>query len=250
MKAYVPRLTAPSKSNKYFLRTTDGGLNKCKYPLPNCVFYAWGRFYEIIGETPKLSRGDAENWWGYTADGYERGKTPKLGAVICWRKGEAFDSSDGYGHVAIVEEIKANGDILVSESHYGGVRWREKIYTKSSGYYLGSAFTFQGFIYPPVDFEQTTETKTETKPQKVIYTKGDYRVTDASVLNVRSGAGVDYPRKKFSQLTKNAREQVYELVRWKANGYVMGVEFTVYEVKDNWGKTPSGWVCLDYCTKI
>ena len=23
--------------------------------------------------------------------------------------------------------------------------------------------------------------------------------------------------------------------------------FTVYEVKDNWGRTPSGWVCLDYC---
>ena len=26
--------------------------------------------------------------------------------------------------------------------------------------------------------------------------------------------------------------------------------FTVSLVKDNWGKTPSGWVCLDYCERM
>lgn len=28
-----------------------------------------------------------------------------------------------------------------------------------------------------------------------------------------------------------------------------GVTCTVTEVKGNWGKTPSGWICLDYCRK-
>ena len=87
-------------------------------------------------------------------------------------------------------------------------------------------------------------------PETKVYPKGDYRVTDASLLNVRTGPGTSYPKKKYSEFTKNARSQIYEAVRYKANGYVMGVEFTVYEVKSNWGRTPSGWVCLDYCTKI
>ena len=29
--------------------------------LPNCVGYAWGRFYEITGKRPSLSKANAEN---------------------------------------------------------------------------------------------------------------------------------------------------------------------------------------------
>lgn len=29
-----------------------------------------GRFYEITGIRPKLSRANAENWYGYTSDSY------------------------------------------------------------------------------------------------------------------------------------------------------------------------------------
>ena len=82
------------------------------------------------------------------------------------------------------------------------------------------------------------------------YTTGDYRVTDASHLNVRTGPGTENKRKTFDEFTKNAQKQVKELAGYEADGYVMGVEFTVSQVDGNWGKTPSGWVCLDYCTKI
>ncbi len=82
------------------------------------------------------------------------------------------------------------------------------------------------------------------------YPKGDYRVTDASLLNVRTGPGTSYRKKTYSEFTKNAQSQIYELVRYKSDGYVMGVEFTASQTKGSWGKTPSGWVCLDYCTKI
>lgn len=244
MVKYTPRLSSPSSSNKNFIHYSNGGYNRCieienGSCLPNCVGYSWGRWRELLGENPKLSRSNAENWWGYTSDGYKRGQTPKLGAVICWRKGKVGDESDGAGHVAVVEQIKSNGDIVTSESVYGGERFRTKSYTKASDYYLAKGYVFQGFIYIPIEFE-TEKT----------YSKGDYRVTDASLLNVRTGASTSYRKKAYKEFTKNAQKQIYDLVRYKADGYVMGVEFTVSQVKNNWGKTPSGWVCLDYCTKI
>lgn len=243
---YTQRLSAPTQSNKNYKHTSDGGFNRCieienGSCLPNCVGYAWGRWRELLGCDPKLSRRNAEDWYSYNDDGYKRSKSPKLFAVACWKKGELWNEDDGAGHVAVVEKVKENGDIVTSESVYGGSRWRSKAYTKASGYYLARGYEFQGFILFPVDVEAS---------QKKTYQQGDYRVTDASLLNVRAGAGTQYKRKKYAEFTKNARAQIYELVRYKADGYVMGVEFTVYEVRDNWGRTPSGWVCLDYCTKI
>lgn len=256
MAKYTPRKSEPSTTNKNFIHTSSGGYNRCiiisgSSCLPNCVGYAWGRWREILGKSHNLSLNNAENWWGNTGDGYKRGSTPKVGAVICWRKGQAGVSSDGAGHVAIVEEVKSNGDIVVSESHYGGVRWRMYTYTKSSGYYLSSSHTFQGFIYLPVEFDNDKNviTPTTSTTTTKTYTKGDY-VVNTDLLNVRSGPSTSYARKTYSQFTTNAQAQVLEKAGYKANGYVKGVEFTALEVKDNWGRTPSGWVCLDYCKKI
>lgn len=156
-KKFTPRTTAPAAADRHWLHTSAGGLNECILIgagscLPNCVGYAWGRFYEITGKRPNLSRGNAEDWYGNTADGYKRGQTPKLGAVICWRKGVTGNSSDGAGHVAIVEEIKANGDIVASNSGYKSTRFWMQTFTKASGYAMGAAYAFQGFIYPPEDY--------------------------------------------------------------------------------------------------
>lgn len=82
------------------------------------------------------------------------------------------------------------------------------------------------------------------------YKTGNYKVTKAAVLNVRKGAGTKYAAKKFSQLTKDAQRKILALCSYKANGYVCGLSFTVREVRGNWGRTPSGWVCLDYCEVI
>ena len=80
------------------------------------------------------------------------------------------------------------------------------------------------------------------------YTTGTYKVT-ASLLNVRTGAGTSYSKKTYSQLTANARKQNKVLGNYYANGYLKGVVCTVTQVKGNWGKTASGWICLDYCIK-
>lgn len=72
------------------------------------------------------------------------------------------------------------------------------------------------------------------------YNIGTYKV-NCSKLNVRTGAGTNYRIKSLSQLTYSARKQ---------GGYVRNVKFTVSRISGNWGLTPSGWVCLSYCTKL
>ena len=192
MSKFIPRTTAPSATDKHWIKSTCGGLNEClkisgNSCLPNCVGYAWGRLYELIGTRPKLSTGNAENWYPNTADGYKRSATPKLGAVACWRKGKAFNEADGCGHVAIVEEIKPNGDIVCSNSAYGGTRFYMKTYSKSAGYNDG-ALTFQGFILPPVDFEEQSapaEKSSTINVGDIVQFKGGgvYASSDAATAN-------------------------------------------------------------------
>lgn len=154
---FIPRLTAPSNTDLHWIKTTHGGYNKCIVideqtgsVLPNCTGYAWGRFLEENEITDcNLSRGDAEVWFGNTSDGYERGQTAKLGAVICW------ESSQSGGHVAVVEEIKSNGDIVTSNSAYNGTRFFLETLSPPN-FNRGSAYTFQGFIYSPNDFSNET----------------------------------------------------------------------------------------------
>jgi len=164
---YTPRLSAPSYTDKNWLHYTKGGYNYCilisgSSCLPNCVGYAWGRWRELLGAYHKLSRANAENWWGNTGDGYKRGQTPKVGSVICWRKGQAGNASDGAGHVAIVEKVNSDGSITTSNSGYGGTRFWTSTYKYP--YNVGSTYHFQGFIYPPVDFESSSNTSPSKDP--------------------------------------------------------------------------------------
>lgn len=153
MASFVQRTTAPDESNAYYY--ADNPFYQSGYGLPNCTCYAWGRFWECGGGLrPSLSLGNAENWYGH-ADGYARGQTPRVGAVICWRKGIAGNSSDGAGHVGIVEAVNEDGTIVTSESAYNGYMFRTKTRSNDGNWGGGSAYTFQGFIYNPVDFDGT-----------------------------------------------------------------------------------------------
>lgn len=157
---FNPRLTAPSNSDLHWIKTTHGGYNRCIVidedtgsVLPNCTGYAWGRFLEENEITDcNLSRGNAEIWFNNTSDGYERGQTAKLGAIICW------ESTQSGGHVAVVEEIKSNGDIVTSNSAYGGTRFFKETLSPPN-FVRGSAYTFQGFIYSPNEFEISSPIK-------------------------------------------------------------------------------------------
>ena len=176
---FVRRTSTPSETNLYYVKTTKGGWNKCiqmksnGYVLPNCTGYAWGRFMECQPNvhTCNLSRGNAELWYPNTMDGYQRGQTPKLGAVICWH------STRSGGHVAIVERIYEDGSIQTTNSAYNGTLF----YTKKlnpPNYFMGRSYTFQGFIYNPTEFipdptppTPTPTTETKSKFPWVLYAR-------------------------------------------------------------------------------
>ncbi len=131
--AYSPRIDestdSPASSNLYYIHTSYGGLNECipisgSSVLPNCVGYAWGRAYEMLGSRPNLCKQNAELWFDYNKNNgfYEYGTIPALGAIAVWSDGVIGNANDGAGHVAVVEEI--NGDtVITSESAYGGKRF-------------------------------------------------------------------------------------------------------------------------------
>ena len=142
LSSYKPRLTAPEETNVWFYANNPFYI--AGYGMPNCTCYAWGRIAELLQASPRLSTRNAENWWSH-ADNYNRGTVPKLGAVICWRKGAAGDSSDGAGHVAVVEQINADGSFLTSNSGWNSsMFWLQTIPADGSL----SGYVFQGFIYP------------------------------------------------------------------------------------------------------
>lgn len=251
------RTTQPSSTNKYYLTAAGGGYNKCilgnaknkynKRPtaysvLPNCVGYAYGRYLEYHGLTKaNLPTCNAKNWYAEAKkSGFKCSQTPSVGAVVCF-KGTL------YGHVAFVEAIQSNGDLLLSESNWGHQIFRNVTVKKSNGYRYSTSLKLVGFIANPNQKTAVTS-KPATTAKK--YTTGNYEVTTAC-LNVRANAGTKYAIKTFDQFTAQAQSQIKKLNGGQpANGFVKGTQFTALEVKDNWARCPSGWVCLDYCKKI
>lgn len=146
-KTFEPRLTSDGMNGAIYWYSGNP-FHLSGYGLPNCTCYAWGRFWEISDHAgdgsnkPTLPTSDAGLWWGQVT-GYEKGSTPKLGAVICWS-----DNTGGAGHVGIVEKIDANGDITVSQSAWGGDYFWTNTKSAADGYSYNH-YTFQGFIYNP-----------------------------------------------------------------------------------------------------
>lgn len=171
---FKARTTAPSETNKFYLKAGKGGYNraieinkKTHSCLPNCCGEVHGRWLESQNQTnykkyDKLCTGNAESYYNYKKDGYKRSKTPKVGAIVCW-----YGKGDLPGHVAFIEKVYSNGDILASNSAFGHSRFYMKKYLKSKKYFMGENYEWQGFILNPCNFD--------TKVKKVYYVvkKGD-----------------------------------------------------------------------------
>lgn len=245
---YTPRITAPSYDD-YHYYSDNNIFYKYGYSMPNCTAYAWGRAYEILGEVPNLCVYSAYEWYNYKQDGYERGLTPKLGAIACWY----YYNGDGsvFGHVAVVEKIE-NNTITFSNSAWG---WQEFYLTEASIYDENpgqSNWIFQGYIYigdfsqgagpvikptDPTSPTDSTGSTTPEPPQPITYLKGKYVVDVSDFLNVRSNATT----------SSNIIGRLYS-----------GDEIVVTEIKENagytWGKFnfkgQAGWIALEYCKYV
>lgn len=157
MQQFFPRLTDEGMyGSRYWYGANP--LYQSGYGLPNCTCYAWGRYWEVTGQRPvNLPTGNAEDWFARAQRaGFNTGSVPALGAIACW-----YGPGDYAGHVAVVERILPNGDLITSNSGYQrpvtsyppDMRlyfWTETCYKDdgyrssweaSRGYYL------QGFIY-------------------------------------------------------------------------------------------------------
>jgi surface antigen len=172
---FTPRLTRPTSGNKYYIRKANGGYSNAVKGNPtdsqcdvlsNCVGYAYGRFNEIggYGYCKYLAPVNAENFIQYKGS-CEVGQTPKVGACMVWQKGATLTGSDGAGHVAIVEKVISDTEIVTSESGWGS---STPFYTKtrkkgSNGRWgAGSAYTFLGFIYNPAVDDKITPAPQKT----------------------------------------------------------------------------------------
>lgn len=105
--------------------------------------------------------------------------------------------------------------------------------------------TFGGTPTTTTTTNNTGNTSSSTeKVDDPIYTVGKVYKTKV-VLNVRSGAGSNYAKKTYSQLTLNARKNA------TSNGSLkMGTSVTCLETKkvgnDIWIRIPSGWCAAYY----
>lgn len=196
------RTSSPSYENKYYKHTSYGGVNECirisgSQCLPNCVGYCWGAWYEMMGKRPNLSRRNAKEWYGYTADGYARSKAPELGAVACWGGGQ-------YGHVAIVVGIH-DDHITVAQSNYGDNRFEVvNCYKMSNGLYKShdGNTAMQGFILLPNEYKIKTNAtvSNETGIVKTFCYKAmakGKKMTTKCALNMRT-----YPSTKSGSVKK------------------------------------------------
>lgn len=257
------RTSKPEAGNKFYITTSRGGYSTCIQGKPtdvcnvlaNCVGYACGRFNEIIGSMkyPSLNC-NAENF-------IERARSlglaivsyPTLGGIMVWQKGSTLSGNDGAGHVAIVERIDSGNQIYTSESNYGSSAFYNSIRTNSNGRWgCGSAYTFRGCIVNPAigDVHYVA-------PVQNVFTTGNYRCNGE--MNVRSGAGTNYPMKKVKDLSVDGRKHATSSNPNADAVYKADTVFTAQQIINQngvWAKTPSGYVCIKgasgkvYCSKI
>lgn len=152
--SFTPRVNDVGLDTLDFYKRASG-YNPFPLQVGNCTWYAWGRFWECgdpqirpdnLGYVNGLYT-DAYLWYNGT-QGYSKGQTPKLGAVICYSGG----NYSGLGHVAVVEQIYPDGKILVSESGWDAYYFRTRVADPNNSYPYSNptdGYTFQGFIYNP-----------------------------------------------------------------------------------------------------
>jgi len=111
-------------------------------------------------------RGDAWTWWSAAVGSYDRGQTPRLGAVVVFKK----HGSMRHGHVAVVTGVVNSREVLVDHANWGSRRtggrgqiakgmsvvdisprndWSEvRVWNRRSGDYGTRVYPTYGFIYP------------------------------------------------------------------------------------------------------
>lgn len=226
------RTSKPEKGNKFYITKSKGGWSACIQGKPtdkdcnvlaNCVGYACGRFNEIIGtmKYPSLNC-NAENFIERAKSiGLKISDKPVLGGIMVWQKG-SLSSSDGAGHVAIVERIDNANQIYTSESGWNSKAFWNTTRTNNNGRWgQGSAYKFRGCIINPA-----------------VDNKKNVQITASAGVWCRTG-GFGFKYSKYKVIPKNTKCELLAKNVGKANGYnwdkILYEGKTVY-IPNKWNK--------------
>jgi hypothetical protein len=178
---------------------------------------------------------------------------PQPGDVVLydWQDDGKGDNHGNPDHVGIVIKVDKN-KIVVREGNKRGTLGNRDI--------LVDGVTIRGYITPPyeeavsevkeepldekpaVSPGQTTEAKEKQEKAQEKYIVGRVYTIVVSALNVRKGAGVNFGKVPFWELTPDGRRHAYRTGALRTGTRVTCT--AVRKVGDSiWIKIPSGWIC-------
>ncbi|MCG7340829.1 flagellum-specific peptidoglycan hydrolase FlgJ [Staphylococcus auricularis] len=112
--------TAPVENGDYLPFEEVAPSATAFYPYGKCTWYVYNRLqqFDLHVDTVMGNGGD----WAHNAlvKGYTVSHTPKAHTAVSFEPGQLHSDSK-YGHVAFVEEVKADGSIVISESNVKGL---------------------------------------------------------------------------------------------------------------------------------
>lgn len=224
-----------NSKGKYVLTTTGGAYK------PEAMFYIDTKFTTVVSNKGLKFKSLPE----INVPAQVKGLKVSAGETtveLSWNKVKGATGYCVFGYNSTTKKYTSLGSTVDTEY-------------KIKGLSSNKSYKFAVQAYVKVDGEKywgkvSSVLSVKTTKPKPKYTTGSYKVTGANVLNVRKKPSTTADVVSYKKLTKSARDKIYALVGYEANGYVKGLTFSVTKIDGNWGKTPSGWVCLDYCTKI
>lgn len=84
------------------------------FPWGQCTWYCWVRLQQL-GLSTNIPLGNAETW---DDGGWPVSSTPKPHDIVVFAAGQA--GAGDVGHVGIIEDVKSDGSILISEANFAG----------------------------------------------------------------------------------------------------------------------------------
>ena len=143
------------------------------------------------------------------------------------RQAYAVGNTNIYG-IAVVQYKEDNRKTIDELAHevldrkWGDDPYRKKALTEA-GY---DAKAVQDRVNEIYRGQQSSQHNMQSSAK---FCRGKYIVNTPKGLNVRAGAGTNYAVKKI---------------------YKNGTRFDTLEIKGDWGRSPSGWVNLNYCKLV
>ena len=216
------RTSKPAAGNKFYNNGNNGGYSWCINGSPtdkgcnvlsNCVGYACGRYNEIIGSMKyKTLCCNAENFIERAKEaGLQISSVPTLGGIMVWAKG-TLSSSDGAGHVAIVERIDNANQIYTSESGWGSSTpfWNQIRKNDNGRWGMSSGYSFRGCIINPAVGDVHYVAPVNPQPTPSTPSGAKFKVGDRVIINgglyvnANAGSPRGYVNNKETTITRYA----------------------------------------------